>query len=227
MRITIRRKIDREKAQKEKETASSEASWSDGDIEPPVEDPHLNWAALQDYPSEDDTQDMLRSIPKDMAEALQLEPVLMLSAMGRLHGLMSHWSTRLAFAKGRHSAALSAKKIGLEALKADRRYALNRMYDKVTEGMVMERAVATDEYARLCLIEARAETEAVRLKGLVDAIVTKREALRMMSFFVRPEMGMAAEAFVSNSDHPDSGVNDALGAAQKKMKRLSKEFCEG
>jgi len=226
MKIKIARRNDSEEAQEEAEEEREEEGWSDGDIEPPVEDPNVSWQNLQAYASEEFTREALRSIPKDMAEALQLEPVLMLSAMGRLHGLMSHWTTRLAYAKGRHSAAKAAREIGLEALKADRRRALNRMYEKVTEGMVNERAKATEEFARLCLVEARAETEWVRIKGLVDAIVTKREALKMMSFFVRPEMGMASEAYISDSDHPDEGVNDSLVAAQNKMRKFSKKFRE-
>ena len=192
----------------------------DADDLSPIRSP---WDSLQDYEVENEgaLAQALRSIPADMAEALELEPAAILLATARLHGLMAHWTTRLAYAKSRHTAAKSAKEVGLEAMKADRRLYLTRTYDKFTESMVSERAKATDEYARLCLAEARSEREYLRIKGLVDAIVTKREAIRILSFYMKPEMSMASNDF----DMPTE-AHESLSEARRRATELKKRRAE-
>jgi len=180
------------------------------------------WEQLQDFPSEEATQDALRAIPDDMAEALQLEPALFLVATTRLAGLMSHWSTRMAYAKGRFSAAKHAREIGLEAMKSDNRQILKRLYEKVTEPMIGERAKASEEYARLCLAEVEAETDYIRIKGLVDTIATKRESLRIISFYLKPEMDIASGSYTVpdlNQITQPSVLQSLLEQNQEKMKK--------
>lgn len=185
------------------------------------------WEQLQEFPNEEATRAALRAIPDDMAEALQLEPAMFLIATTRLAGLMSHWSTRMAYAKGRFSAAKHAREIGLEAMKSDNRQILRRIYEKVTEPMISERAKASEEYARLALAEVEAEAEFLRIKGLVDTIATKRESLRIISFYLKPEMDMASGSYTvpDLSQITQPSVLESLAAkAQEKMDEKVKKL---
>lgn len=141
-------------------------------------------------------QNALRDIPSDLAEALELEPAMYLLAAARLHGLMSHWSTRMAYAKGTHSLMKVAREVGLDSAKIQIRHTLLRAGEKVTDDIVSAQARVSPQHLELCTQEAMAEANYLRLKGLVDAIVTKREALRLIQQFLRPEMHSAEETYV-------------------------------
>jgi len=154
-----------------------------------------SFAKLQSFGSAQYTESLLRQIPSDMAEALEMEPAIMFKAVCRLHTLMSHWTTRLSVATGRYLAAKAAKEIGLEAAKTERRAYLARVFGKTTEPQVKERAMATDEYAELCYLEVQARTDQIRIQGLVEAIATKKEALKILSFFARHEVDAAGVAY--------------------------------
>jgi len=180
------------------------------DLTPIIEPPRSAWAQLKRYPTAEDASKALREIPDDMSEALQLEPAMFLTSAARVHGLMAHWTTRMAIAKGALNAAQAAKDIGFSMLMVDRRAKLNARYKVVTEGMVKEKAKATETYAELCLAETKAETEYLRIKGLVGAIELKGKAIQAISFALRPEMGEAERAFSMHDMNQEGTFSEAV-----------------
>jgi hypothetical protein len=149
---------------------------------------------LRAYPDAEEVKQSLRHIPNDLAEALQVVPELFLDATCKLHGRMSHWSTRLAYAKSKYTAAKLAKEVGLERIKDSVRLASGKK--SITETLVTSKAKASDDYADLCLCYAEAEKEYLRVSALVEAISTKKAALRILSFYTKPEMDSANMAYV-------------------------------
>jgi len=159
------------------------------------------FADLRAYPSMEETKEALRHIPADLAEALQVVPELFLDATCKLHGQFSHWSTRLAYAKAAHTATKLAREVGLERQKDVVRTASNALNGKaVSETLVTSKAKASDEYADLCLCEVESEKECLRIKALVDTLSTKKAALRILSFYTKPEIDAAKMAYVTGDD---------------------------
>jgi hypothetical protein len=156
---------------------------------------------LRSYQSIDEVRESLRQIPTDLAEALQVVPELFLDATCKLHGRMSHWSTRLAYARATYTAAKLAREVGLERQKHVVRDVASVAGGKaVSETLITSRAKASDEYSALCLCEVDAERDYLRIRALVDTISTKKAALRILSFYTKPEMDAAKVAYITEDD---------------------------
>lgn len=145
---------------------------------------------------EEELQAALRNIPEDLADVLEIEPATFLMASARLHGLMAHWSTRMAYAKAKHAILTRAREVGLDESKLQVRHTLVRAGEKVTEDLVTSSARVLPRHMELCTQEALAEADYLHMKGLVDAIHTKREALKIIGYYIRPEMRAAEETYV-------------------------------
>lgn len=162
-------------------------------------------------------------IPSTLKEALNMDPNSLVQASARLHTLMSHWSARFAYAKGRHSAAELARKTVRSRIKSIVRATQQLPGGKnLTESAITEQAERSSEYIDMCRAQVEAEVEYLKYKGLVDAIIAKREALRMISYYIKPEMDMAtykAAAYLEEDDDFDTSEHDrVMRDAHKMMK---------
>jgi len=166
---------------------------------------------LVEYDSEERSRELLRKMPRDLSEVLSLEPAYVLVTASQIHGLHAHWSTRMAVAKANAMAATAAKEVGFARIRETARKHLNRMYHKVTVDRVDDRARGDPVYAALCLAEAEAVQEYLRIRGLVDAIQTKRESLKQIFYVLNREKGMAEETYTTSAlEDYDSRVRSAL-----------------
>src|SRR5512136_3374602 len=114
-------------------------------------------------------EDALRSLPEDLKDTISMEPVAFLDTASRLHQLMSYWSVRMAYAKGKHNMAKVGLKIGAAKLSLEMREILAEKSGgkRVTEGQIEECVMLSPTWATLWEEETAAEVEFMKLKGMV------------------------------------------------------------
>lgn len=181
---------------------------------------------LVEYSTESRTLEALDSIPAAINDVLGLTPERLLGDLAKIHALHARWTTRMSVAKGASMAATAAKEVGFARLRDQHRRILNRMYHKVTVDRVDDAARGDPLYASLCLAEADAVAEFLRLRGLVDAITTKRESLRMLGGVLAKQTYMANDSYTLGAvEDLDEGVRNSLSNATAVTEELREIHC--
>lgn len=122
-------------------------------------------------------------------EAVKIEPLLLEEEFTRLPSDLAYWNAQFARANERHLRAKHEQDRGYARLMLLKREELIDRGEKLTEALVKATVESSDEWNDIRVSAIEAEVERERLKGLIVALMVKKDALVSIGAQMRAEMG--------------------------------------
>lgn len=166
-----------------------------------------------------DDEDVFGSIGLDFCieDAIPLNKADFLGHLSRLHGQVARVTSEIADAKSKYLLAKAAREASLASAKWGARKWL-ASEGKVTENMVSERALQSNDYQSSLRLEIEAEKEFERGRGIIQALLTKRDMIRSAAFMLAPEAHLASSHVGYGDDLSEITDNVDIPKVSRKKK---------